>query len=139
MSQRTVEHLGFKCLGPTITSQHILNLRQELDHHPSLLQLRDMLHAISGTMRLKILYLLHREPELCVCDLSDILGETVSAVSHQLKVLRRCNLVETRRDAKTIFYSLNAPVVYQYLNLDKEATLTSHPKVALNAIGNRAG
>ena len=137
--QRMVKHMGFKCLGPTITPQRVLGLRRELDHNPSLLQLRDILHALSGPMRFKILYLLHREPELCVCDLADILGETVSAVSHQLKVLRKCNLVQTRRDAKTIFYSLNEPVVYQYLNLDKEAALTSHPKVALNAVANGAG
>ncbi len=123
MLQRTVQHLGFKCLGPTITPERILRLRQELAENEALQRLRGILHALSGPLRLKILYLLHREPELCVCDLADILDESVSAVSHQLRVLRRYDLVKTRRDAKTIFYSLNEPVVQRYLRLEKEAVL----------------
>ncbi len=123
MLQRTVQHLGFKCLGPTITPERILRLRQELVENEELQRLRGILHALSGPLRLKILYLLHRESELCVCDLADILDESVSAVSHQLRVLRKYNLVRARRDAKTIFYSLNEPVVQRYLRLEKEAVL----------------
>jgi len=122
-NKRVVQHLGFKCLGPTITPERILRLRQEVLHNGELHSLRAVLHALSGPMRLKILYLLHREPELCVCDLADILDESVSAVSHQLRVLRRYDLVQTRRDAKTIFYSLNEPVVNRYLRLEKEVVL----------------
>lgn len=119
-NKRVVQHLSFKCLGPTITPERILHLRQEVMHNEELQALRGVLHALSGPMRLKILYLLHQEPELCVCDLADILDESASAVSHQLKVLRKRNLVRTRRDAKTIFYSLNELVVNRYLRLEKE-------------------
>ncbi|HED04203.1 MAG TPA: transcriptional regulator [Candidatus Fraserbacteria bacterium] len=119
--ERTVEHLGFKCLGPTITPEQILHLRQEIAHNEELEKLRGILHALGGRMRLRILYLLHREPELCVCDLADILAESLSAVSHQLKILRTHGLVMTRRDAKTIFYSLNESVVRRYLDLEQEA------------------
>lgn len=122
LHKQTVEHLGFKCLGPTITPKRILQLRREVLHNGELQRLRGVLHALSGPMRLKILYLLHREPELCVCDLADILDESVSAVSHQLKVLRKHGLVQTRRDAKTIFYALNESVIQRYLNLEQEAT-----------------
>lgn len=124
-NKRVVQHLGFKCLGPTITPERILQLRQEVLHNGELQELREILHALSGPMRLKILYLLHREAELCVCDLADILDESVSAVSHQLRVLRRHDLVKTRRDAKTIFYSLNEPVVHRFLHLvlEEEAIL----------------
>lgn len=119
--ERTVEHLGFKCLGPTITPEQILRLRQEITRNEELEKLRGILHALGGRMRLRILYLLHREPELCVCDLADILAESLSAVSHQLKILRAHGLVMTRRDAKTIFYSLNESVVRRYLDLEQEA------------------
>jgi len=122
-TQRVVQHLDFKCLGPTITPERILRLRQEVVENGQLQSLRGILHALSGPMRLKILYLLHREPELCVCDLADILDESVSAVSHQLKILRRYGLVQTRRDAKTIFYALNEPAVNRYLRLEKEVIL----------------
>lgn len=119
--ERTVKHLGFKCLGPTITPEQILRLRQEIARNEELEKLRGILHALGGRMRLRILYLLHREPELCVCDLADILAESLSAVSHQLKILRTHGLVMTRRDAKTIFYSLNKSVVRRYLHLEQEA------------------
>lgn len=117
---RAVDLEGFKCLGPTITPERILELRQEVLRNEELEALRRVLHALSGRMRLKILYLLHRESELCVCDLSDILGESISAVSHQLRVLREHDLVKTRREGKTIFYSLNEPVVRRYLKFESE-------------------
>ena len=55
--------------------------------------------------RIKILYALF-EAELCVCDISKLLGLTQSAVSHQLRVLKGSRLVKFRRDGKTVFYSL---------------------------------
>lgn len=116
---------GFKCLGPTITPERILELRRGVQQNEALERLRGVFHALGGRMRLRILYLLHREPELCVCDLADVLDESVSAVSHQLRVLREHDLVKTRRDAKTIFYSLNEPVVRRYLDLEREEVLAA--------------
>ena len=47
------------------------------------------------------------EKELCVYDLTQALGMTQSAVSHQLRLLRNAHLVKTRREGKSIFYSLD--------------------------------
>jgi len=121
--KRAVRHLGFRCLGPTITPERILELREDVLHNEELETLRWVLHALSGRLRLKILYLLRKEPELCVCDLADILGESISAVSHQLRVLREQDLVRTRRDGKTVFYTLNRSVVNRYLNWEHEEIL----------------
>ncbi|MFX0013353.1 MAG: ArsR/SmtB family transcription factor [Promethearchaeota archaeon] len=60
---------------------------------------------ISGETRIKILLALMKT-ELCVCDLSEILEMTPSAVSHQLKELREGNFVKYRREGKENFYSL---------------------------------
>jgi DNA-binding transcriptional ArsR family regulator len=38
--------------------------------------------------------------------MADILGTTVSAISHQFRILRGHGLVSSRRDAQTIYYSL---------------------------------
>ena len=63
--------------------------------------------ALAGNeMRLKILYLLEEEKELCPCDLADILSMTVPAVSQQLGKLKDGNIVETRKEGQTIYYSL---------------------------------
>ena len=46
------------------------------------------------------------EAEMCVCDIAALLGMTQSAISHQLKALKNARLVKSRRDGKTVFYSL---------------------------------
>jgi ArsR family transcriptional regulator len=55
--------------------------------------------------RIRIIWALDTR-ELCVCDLANVLGMTVSAVSHQLGTLRAAKLVKCRREGKTVFYSL---------------------------------
>ena len=62
------------------------------------------MNAVGNETRLRILYVLWKAEELCVCDLSDICGITQPAVSRHLKKLREKALVETRRDAQTIYY-----------------------------------
>jgi DNA-binding transcriptional ArsR family regulator len=64
------------------------------------------LELATNHVRLKILFLLFEEKRLCVCDLSDILGMTIPAVSQHLRKLKDRELVEARREGQTIFYSL---------------------------------
>lgn len=45
--------------------------------------------------------------EMCVCDIAKLFNMTVSAVSHQLRVLRHNKLVKFRKQGKTVIYSLN--------------------------------
>jgi len=72
----------------------------------SFYQLSNILSLAGNEARLKILYLLEEEKELCPCDLSDILGMTVPAVSQHLRKLKDGNIVETRKEGQTIYYSL---------------------------------
>lgn len=62
--------------------------------------------ALSDPTRLKILHALTVTKELCVCDLAVIADLSVSAVSHQLRLLRDRNLVRARRDGRMVYYSL---------------------------------
>jgi DNA-binding transcriptional ArsR family regulator len=66
------------------------------------------LSLVGNSVRLKILYLLFEEDRLCVCDLSDILGMNISAISQHLRKMKDRNLLETDREAQTIYYSLTA-------------------------------
>lgn len=65
-----------------------------------------VLELSGNEVRLKILYLLEEEGELCPCDLSDILGMTVPAVSQHLRKLKDGNVIQSKRVGQTIFYSL---------------------------------
>ena len=76
----------------------------ELDKSFDLLS--NILSLAGNSVRLKILFLLSQEQELCVCDLSDILEMKVSAISQHLRKLKDRNIVLTERKAQTIFYSL---------------------------------
>ena len=67
--------------------------------------LADFYKIFGDTTRVKILYALDKS-ELCVCDISALLGMSVSAVSHQLRTLRESDLVRTKRQGKVIYYSL---------------------------------
>lgn len=67
--------------------------------------LADFFKIFGDTTRIKILYVLLCS-EMCVCDLAQILNMTQSAISHQLRVLKQMDLVKSRREGKTIFYSL---------------------------------
>ena len=43
---------------------------------------------------------------MCVCAIAELLGMAQPAISHQLKVLKTNNLVDCRREGKTVFYFL---------------------------------
>ena len=62
--------------------------------------------ALSDPTRLKILHALTITEELCVCDLAALAELSVSAVSHQLRLLRDRDLVRARRDGRMVYYSL---------------------------------
>jgi len=69
-------------------------------------QLSGLLALAGNEVRLKILFLLEEEKELCPCDLSDILGMSIPAVSQHLRKLKDGDFIERRREGQTIFYSL---------------------------------
>ena len=74
------------------------------------LQIADLAAVIKlagNEVRLKILYLIIKEEKLCVCDLSDILGMNIAAVSQHLRKLKDGRLLENEKVGQIIFYSLN--------------------------------
>lgn len=69
-------------------------------------QLSKTLALAGNEARLKILYLLDEENQLCPCDIADILGMSIPAVSQHLRKLKDGNIVKIRKVGQTIFYSL---------------------------------
>lgn len=64
-----------------------------------------LFHLFGDGTRIRILHALEKS-EMCVCDISVLLGLTKSAVSHQLKSLRLANLVKFRKEGQVVYYSL---------------------------------
>ncbi|NOX09147.1 MAG: metalloregulator ArsR/SmtB family transcription factor [Gammaproteobacteria bacterium] len=62
--------------------------------------------TLSEPVRLRIIYLLLKQGELCVCDLVDTLELSQSVVSRHLAYLRNNGLVATRREGVWIYYRI---------------------------------
>lgn len=65
--------------------------------------------------RLKILFALSKK-ELCVCDISSLIGVSVSTISHQLRLLKYSRLVKFRKDKKMVYYTLYDQHVNKIIN-----------------------
>ena len=88
-----------------VHAQALDRITAEMPDEDVLIDLAELFKVFGDSTRIKILTALSTE-ELCVCDLSKLVGMTVSAVSHQLKILRSAKLVSCRREGKTVFYTL---------------------------------
>ncbi len=78
---------------------------EKMPPEEELQDLAEFFKVFGDATRLKILYVL-LSSEMCVYDISAVLGMSQSAISHQLRVLKQMDLVKNRRDGKTVFYSL---------------------------------
>ncbi len=83
---------------------------------PRLAEAAGLMEMLSQPVRLKILCLL-MEGERSVLDLAAVAGLSQPAMSHHLKKLRLAGLVETRRDAQTIYYSVSGQEVRAVLDV----------------------
>lgn len=80
--------------------------KNSLPSAEELMRLAELFRMFGDGTRIKILSaLLHSE--MCVCDLSEIVGMSVSAVSHQLRLLKAAKLVKCRKEGKSAIYSLD--------------------------------
>lgn len=73
---------------------------------PDLTKVVPLFKALADETRLKIAYALTIEEELCVCDVSEIIGSSVATASHHLRLLRDLSLAKSRRKGKLVYYSL---------------------------------
>lgn len=83
----------------------VARVRRELPDEDQLYDLTELFRIFGDSTRIRILYVLF-EAEMCVCDIAVLLGITQSAISHQLRALKNARLVKSRREGKTVFYSL---------------------------------
>lgn len=76
--------------------------------------------ALSDATRLKIIYALMLEKELCVCDVAEIIGSTTATASHHLRLLQKMGLAKYRKEGKLVFYSVADHHVHQLVTIALE-------------------
>ena len=91
---------------PTATHTSAARARAALQDHAHVERLSRMFRALGDPTRSKLVYALSLG-ELCVSDLAGALGASLSATSHQLRILRDLEIVHVRRAGKSQLYSLN--------------------------------
>ncbi len=82
------------------------NVREHLPEDKQVEALSDLFKVFGDATRARIMSCLEVR-DLCVCDIAEILNMTVSAVSHQLRVLRTAKLVKATKMGKEVMYSLD--------------------------------
>jgi len=75
----------------------------------------ELFRLLGDPTRARLIFALARA-ELCVCDLSEALGASESALSHQLRQLRHLRLVSYRRKGRQVYYTLSDPHLADLLN-----------------------
>lgn len=95
------------CIRVLADPVQIKDCKESLSRLEEDLSLTTQIFNLAGNAaRLKILFLLHKEGEMCPCDLSDILDISVGGVSQHLRKLKDGKLIKDKKVGQTVFYSL---------------------------------
>ncbi|MEG2420197.1 MAG: metalloregulator ArsR/SmtB family transcription factor [Oscillospiraceae bacterium] len=83
----------------------IARVSAEMPEEDPIYEVSELFKVFGDSTRARILCALEQS-ELCVCDLSALLGMTQSAISHQLRILKSARMAKCRRAGKVVYYSL---------------------------------
>jgi ArsR family transcriptional regulator len=89
-----------------VNKESVSAVRSRMPDAPTIEDLAEIFKVLGDPTRLRIVSALAVK-ELCVCDVANLLRTSISAVSHQLRVLRNLKLVKHRKDGKMVYYSLD--------------------------------
>ncbi len=96
----------YSCDCNIIHQDKVNDVIESMPSDKTFLHLAELFKLIGDTTRCRILFVLDKN-EMCVCDIANVLNMTKSAVSHQLAVLRKSNIVKCRRSGKEVYYTLD--------------------------------
>lgn len=90
--------------------------KTQIPSEAEILKMSLMLKIVSDSTRVKILFAIKNKPK-SVNDIVAVVGASQSAVSHQLKLMRGVNIVETKRDGNKIYYCLSDNKISKMLDI----------------------
>lgn len=102
-----LENKAADCCEDNCIHENLLKIvNEKMPAETELYDLSELFKVFGDSTRIRILFVLF-EAEVCVCDLANALNMTQSAISHQLRILKANKLVKSRREGKSVFYSLS--------------------------------
>lgn len=106
ISEPTTETQDDVCEILYIDEPRVKAVEAQMPADETIEEVTDIFKVLSDPTRAKIVFALSRA-ELCVCDIAALLGLSVSAVSHQLRLLRSLRLVTYQKEGRLAYYSLD--------------------------------
>ena len=107
------------CEVSVIHDDVLATVRDKMPPEEPLYEVSELFKVFGDVTRTKILSALF-ETELCVCDITQIVKMSMSAVSHQLRILRQTKIVKSRRCGKEVYYSLDDEHISQIYRMALE-------------------
>ncbi|EEC89561.1 transcriptional regulator, ArsR family [Holdemanella biformis DSM 3989] len=98
--------IGTHCDCKPKNTELVQEVKENMPAFDEIMNLSDFFKVMGDSTRLQLLLSL-QQSEMCVSDLANVLDMTKSAVSHQLKALRLSKLIKSRKEGKTVYYSLD--------------------------------
>ncbi len=96
----------------------------------NLKNMEKIIKALADERRIRIIYLLKTKKDLCVCEITNIIGLSQSTISSHLKVLENAGLIESHKDGLWVNYNINSQlcffssefieIIYKDLKKDKQ-------------------
>lgn len=74
-----------------------------------------IMKALSDRNRLRIIFALQETEELCACQITELIAVSGATISKHLGVLQRAEVVDSRKEGKWTFYTLQSNAVYEPL------------------------
>ena len=81
----------------------------------------NIIKGLADGNRLRVIMALETFDELCVCQVTEILGLATPTVSRHMSVLQKANLVKSRKEGRWVYYRLSETFPPQLLQWLKEA------------------
>ena len=103
------------CKSSIINQEKVDKVNSLLPDDKDIRELAETFKVLNDPTRLRIVLALSFE-ELCVCDLAALINVSVSAISHQLRLLKGMKIVTYRKQGKMVYYSLDDSHVANLVN-----------------------
>lgn len=86
-------------------AERYIHLNEEFSQNEQIDAVAELFRQMADPVRVRIYLLLSRGEE-CVINISALLGMTSPAVSHHLRTMKECGLLDSRRDGKEVYYRI---------------------------------
>ncbi|WP_155338082.1 ArsR/SmtB family transcription factor [Acrocarpospora corrugata] len=94
------------CPTPVVDAERVKSVRRALPSEEVVQDLADVFSLLADPGRLRLMAALLEGGEMCVCDLAAATGQSMSAASHALRLLRTHRVVKVRRSGRMAYYQL---------------------------------